>query len=251
MLSSPESPDRDDTARAQFTTTHWSVVSAAAAADSDQAHEALEALCATYWYPIYAFLRRKGLNRHEAEDLTQDFFAGRVATKAIFKGINAERGKFRTWLLNSVQNLLHNERDRQRAQKRGGAYVHVPLDLTAADERYVAEAGHDLAPERFYDRAWAATLMERVLDDLRTSYERTGRGPLFKELKSFLPGGFIREPTETIAQRLGKTEAAVKMAVSRLRREYGQRLRLEIERTVSDPSEVKAELSYLLNAVRS
>lgn len=237
-----KAPDR-------FHTTHWSVVAAAAKTQSPDALAALETLSTTYWYPLYAYLRKKGLSSHEAEDLTQEFFARRVVTKLIFKRVDCGQGKFRTWLLNSMQNLLRNEWDRQKAKKRGGDRPHVPLDATDAESRYLNEPGHDLTPERIYDRTWAMTLIEGALEELRRKYERAGKTEFFNKLKGFLPGALDIRPHGQVAVQLGKSEKAVKMAVSRLRKEYGRVLRDEIYRTVANEDQVKEELRDLFAAL--
>lgn len=235
----------------RFASTHWSVVFAAAKTQSTDAHEALSSLCATYWYPLYAFLRRKGYTSHEAEDFTQEFFARRVVTKQIFRGINATEGRFRTWLLNSLQNFLRNQYDRKQAQKRGGGQPHLSLDFKDAEGRYVSEPTHNCTPERAYERSWAMTLLDRALTRLQHQYNEEGKAALFTELKSFLPGAFSGRSYAELASRTGKSEAALKMAVSRLRQQYGQILKAEIKRTVSRPEEEKEEIQHLLKALES
>ena len=246
MIFCSQSEDDQPNGRDQFASTHWSVVLAAAQTQSPETCGALETLCAAYWYPLYAYVRRKGYSPQEAEDLTQEFFARRVITKLIFAGMRAGQGKFRTWLLNSLQNMLCNEWDRQNAQKRGGGQPHVPVDLQDAEGRYLVEPAHELTPEKLYERTWAMTLLERALTELRTTYERAERTELFSELKCFLPGALSTKPYADVALRLGKSEEALKMAVSRLRREYGRVLKDEIKRTVSSPEEVQIELQHLL-----
>ena len=246
MVFRSHSEDDQQNRRAQFASTHWSVVLAAAQTQSPEACEALETLCAAYWYPLYAYVRRKGYSPPEAEDLTQEFFARRVVTKLIFRSVRAGEGKFRTWLLNSLQNMLCNEWDRQHAQKRGGHRPHVPVDLQDAEGRYLIEPAHDQTPEKIYERTWATTLLERALTELKTTYEKAGKVELFGELKCFLPGALSTQPYAEVALRLGKSEEAVKMAVSRLRQEYGRVLKDEIKRTVSSPEEAQSELRHLL-----
>ena len=171
-----------------FATTHWSVVLSAAKSHSPRAEEALETLSLTYWYPLYVYLRRKGLDVHAAEDMTQDFFARRVLTGLIFKGVTPDRGKFRSWLLTSLQNFQRNEWDRQKAQKRGGDRPHVSIDLQDGEDRYLAEPSHDLTPEKIYERVWAMTLLDQAIETLREKYTANGADDLFGELKQFLPG---------------------------------------------------------------
>ena len=243
------SQDSHHSAPGRFASTHWSVVLSAAQTQSPEAQQALETLCKAYWYPLYAYLRRKGYGPPAAEDLTQDFFARRVVTKLIFRGAHPGRGKFRTWLLNSLQNLALNERDRQQALKRGGDQPHCSLDLQDAEGRYLTDPGHGLTPEKIYERTWAMTLLDHVLAQLETQCGQEGKATLFAELKCYLPGALSNRPYAEVAARLGKSEEALKMAVSRLRQQYGQFVRAEIKRTVSSPTEVQEELRHLLAAL--
>lgn len=223
---------------------------AAARAESTEALQAMAALCMAYRYPLYAYARRRGLNHADAEDRTHDFFAERIIPGLIFKGVHPERGKFRTWLLNSFDNFLNQKWEREKALKRGGGHEHVSLDLQDADHRYLLEpAAPGETPEKLYDRAWAITLMDRALVRLRDNYERAGELPLFHCLARYLPGALNPPAYEETAQRLGKTEAAVKMAVSRLRREYGNVLKQEVRRTLSDVADVREELRHLAAAM--
>jgi len=254
MVPMAEEDDCDPAARrarGAFATTRWTLVAEAAMGDSPEAEEAMEALSLRYWFPLYAFLRRKGLKAEQAEDMTQEFFAQRILTKQIFKGSDRSRGKFRSWLLTSLQNFLNNERDKERAQKRGGGAVHLSLDFREGEERYLAEPFHNLTPEKIYARTWALTQLDATLDTLRDQYENRGQSALFDELKSFLPGAGAPPPHRVVAERTGKTEAAIKMAVSRLRREFGKALRGTIGSTVSDAAELEEEMRDLLNALTS
>ena len=237
------------TQQGQFATTHWSVVAAAARSDSPEAQQAMAQLCRSYWYPLYAFLRRKGSSREEAEDATQDFFAERVLTKRIFEGAQADQGRFRTWLLNSLRNHTVNEWQRRRAQKRGGGVSHTSLDLTDAEGRYLLEPSHDETPEKAFERTWAMTLLQKALASLRAEYELKNEAAYFDQLKCFLPGAMEPPPYAELAKRLGQTEGALKMAVCRLKREYGEAVRKEISRTVSDPAQVREELQFLRAAL--
>ena len=247
----PESDHRPASAEGRFASTHWSVVLAAARTASPEAQAALEKLCVAYWYPLYAYLRRRGHPPEEAEDLTQEFFASRVVTKRIFQGAEPGAGRFRSWLLTSLQNMVKNEWEKQQTVKRGGASPHLSLDFDSAEGRYAAEPSHDLTPEKLYDRAWALTMVELVVDRLREKYQAEDKAGQFDELKMFLPGEQSTCSHAEIAVRLGKTEDAVKMAVSRLRREYGQLLRSEIERTLGPAGVVEEELRCLLSALSS
>jgi RNA polymerase sigma-70 factor (ECF subfamily) len=240
----------NQTQQGKFTTTHWSVVAAAARSDSPEAHKAMEELCRTYWYPLYTFLRRKGCTREQAEDATQDFFAERVLTKRIFNGAQADQGRFRTWLLNSLRNHTANEWHRRQAQKRGGGLNHTSLDLTDAEGRYLLEPGHNETPEKAFERTWAMTLLQKALASLRAEYEQKNDAAYFDQLKCFLPGALEPPPYHELSKRLGQTEDALKMAVSRLKKKYGEALRNEISRTVSDATQVREELQFLMTALR-
>ena len=230
----------------RFASTHWSVILAAARTESPQAREALEKLCAAYWYPLYAYLRRSGCRPDAAEDLTQEFFATHVINRRVLQGANPAGGRFRSWLLTSLQNLVRNEHAKEMAAKRGGRVPHLPLNWQDAEGRYLAEPGHGLTPERLYERSWALTLLERVVRLLGARYADTGRTQLFDELKQFLPGEHSTRPLAGVAARLNRSEDAVKMAISRLRREYGELLTVELRRTVGDAREVEAERQHLL-----
>lgn len=233
----------------RFESTHWSVVLAAAETQSPEATAALETLCNSYWYPLYAYLRRRGHAVDDAKDITQEFFARRVVNRQIFGGVSPGAGRFRTWLLNSLQNLVCNEWDRRQAQKRGGGQEHVSLDFVNAEDRYLADPQLDTPPEVLYDRDWAATLLDSALAELRASYEREGKAELFEAMKRFL------QPTlpsyAEVALQLGRSEAAIKMAVSRFRHEYGDLIRKQIKRTVSSAEEERAEFEHLKAVLRT
>lgn len=232
--------------RVDFTSTHWSVVLAAARTQSPEAEKAMEALCIAYRYPLYAYVRRRGQSHEQAEDLTQSFFAERVLNKAIFRGVCQEGGKFRTWLLNSFQNFIRNDWERQSAEKRGGGRECLSLDFQDEEGRYLLEPAHEHTPEKLYDRAWAMTVLDRALQQLRMRYEESGEAATFEALASYLPGALAPAPYQLTAERLGKTEGAVKMAVSRLKREYGRALKAEIRRTLSEEGSVEEEFQQLL-----
>ncbi len=243
-MQSPSQPPQG--APTRFETTHWSVVLAAARTHSPEAGKAMEALCIAYRYPLYAYVRRLGHRREQAEDLTQSFFAERVLNRLIFKGVCRDGGKFRTWLLNSFLNFVRNEWERQTAQKRGGGRECLSLDFQDEEGKYLLEPGHEETPEKLFDRAWAMTVLDRALQQLRATYEQSGEAGLFESLAGYLPGALDPAPYERTAEQVGKTEAAVKMAVSRLKREYGRVLKAEIRRTLSENGNVDEELQHLL-----
>ena len=227
-----------------FVTTHWSVVLTAGRNDTALAQQSLEHLCRVYWYPLYAYVRRRGHSAHDAQDLTQAFFA-RLLERHWVGDANRERGRFRTFLLTAMSRFLADEWDKLRAQKRGGGVTHVPLQLDTAETRYGHEPADELTSEQSYERRWALTLLDTVLQKLRTEYERTGKGELFAGLNSCLVGGRETQPYAELAVQLGMNEGAVKVAVHRLRKRYRQLLRDEIAQTTAQSGDVDDELHHL------
>jgi RNA polymerase sigma-70 factor (ECF subfamily) len=227
-----------------FVTTHWSAVMRAGCADAASAREALSELCQTYWYPLYCFIRRQGRTPHEAEDLTQGFFA-RLLEKNFVGDARQERGKFRSFLLTALKGFLANEWDRQHAQKRGGFHTAVAIDQAMAEARLDAELKQELTPETLFERQWALMMLERSMAQLREEYIDTGRAKLFEHLSACL----AQEPSAVsyaeIARELRLTEASVKQASYRLRARYREILRGEIAKTVSSPREIDGELRCL------
>ncbi len=234
----------------RFATTHWSLVLAAAQRDSPESARALAALCEAYWYPLYAFARRRGHGPEDAQDLTQGFFAA-LLEKEYLRVADNSRGKFRTFLLTAFQHYISKEYDRACAQKRGGHYRHLPLDFEAGESRYTREPAHLATPETIYQRRWAILLLDRVLTNLREEYVRTGKDVLFDRLRVFLAGEQNAMPYAQVAAELEMTEGAVKVAVHRLRRRYRELLRAEIAQTVERPEDVDEELRQLFEAVRA
>jgi RNA polymerase sigma-70 factor (ECF subfamily) len=233
-----------------FPTTHWSRIIAAGDRDGPEAREALAALCHAYWYPLYAYIRRRGHSPEQAEDLTQDFFA-RVLEKGVLAEADPGRGRFRAFLRTVCAHYLANRHDRENARKRGGGRALLSIDAADAESRYVREPAHELTPERIFDRTWALTLLGRVFDQLRREYEDGGRSAAFEELRVVLTGDPDAAPYATIARRLGTTEGAVRVAVHRLRRRYGLLLRQEIAATIDDPAQVDDEIHALFAALES
>ncbi|MGA2863420.1 MAG: sigma-70 family RNA polymerase sigma factor [Verrucomicrobiota bacterium] len=231
-----------------FATTHWSVVLAAGDPASPQAAEALGKLCRTYWYPLYVYVRRRGYSPEDGQDLTQQFFALFLERES-FRRADPARGKFRTFLLHSLQNFLANHWKRAQCLKRGGGTAFLSLDDEDAEHRYAREPATTLTPERAYEKRWAMTLLEQVLANLQQEYTRAGHGRLFEELADLLWG---RDASSSYAQRggrLGMTEGAVRGAMHRLRERYRERLRAEVAHTVADFREVDDELRYLIAVV--
>ena len=229
-----------------FATTRWSVVLAAGGSSSPAAREALERLCRAYWYPLYGYVRSKGFGPHDAEDLTQEFFARFLASDAL-RTVSEERGRFRAFLLASLNHFLANEWDRLRAQKRGGGRVLSSLDAANAEERLQMEPATDSTPERLYERRWALTLLDAVLERLRVVMTSAGKAGLFDALRGFLSDGAGAMSYLEAAERLGMTEAATRKAVQRLRQRYRELLREQVAHTVGAPHEVESELRRLMS----
>jgi RNA polymerase sigma-70 factor (ECF subfamily) len=229
----------------RFDTTRWSVVLAARDATGESARKALAWLCEAYWHPVYAFVRRRGYGPEEAADLTQGYFA-RLIEKRDLKQVRPELGKFRSFVLKSVQHYVSNERDRERALKRGGGRGRVSLDGLEAERRLALEPRDDLTPEALFERTWALAVLERSIRRLSSEASAKGRLRQFEIL-----GGFLTEaggPSYADAGReLGMDEPAVKVAVHRLRRRFGEHLRAEIAETVAEPGGVDAEVRHLLS----
>ena len=231
-----------------FATTHWTAVLAAADEASPHAAEALEALCRTYWYPLYAFVRRKGHDAPEAEDLTQEFFA-RLLEKKYLEAAAPEKGKFRSFLLTAFKRFLANEWDRANRQKRGGGRELISLDETKAENCYRAEPADTMTPEKIFERSWALKLLEQVLNRLEREHVQAGKRELFEELQIFLTGEKSRSPYAEIAARLRMSEGTLKVTVHRLRRRYRELLRLEVAQTVASPAEIDGEIRHLFAAL--
>ena len=227
-------------------TTHWSLVLSAQDKDSPDALQALETLCRAYWFPLYAFVRRQGRSSHDAQDLTQEFFA-RVLEKGYLKSANQEKGRFRTFLLVALKHFLANVWDRQHAEKRGGFVPVVSIDQELAESRLAAEPAHQLQPDILFDRQWATTLLERTMSRLHDEYVASGRAKLFELLRGCLAMDESALPYAEIATRLNLTEAAVKMAVQRLRARYREILRAEIADTVASPEAIEEEIRHLFS----
>ena len=243
---SSESPAPPGSA-AWFLTTHWSVVLSARDPGALGSRNALETLCRTYWYPLYAYARRCGHNPADSEDLTQGFFA-KLLEKDYLKSAAKEKGRFRTFLLVALKRYIANEWDREHAQKRGGFAATIAIDADGARSRFASIPDNDLPPDRLYDQQWAATLLERTLFQLKAEYATSGRTRLFETLKNCVAGEKATLPYSRIAIELKLTEAAVKMAVLRLRNRYREILRQEIAQTVSSPVEIEEEMRQLFSA---
>jgi RNA polymerase sigma-70 factor (ECF subfamily) len=231
-----------------FSTTHWSVVLAAGRPDAGVSGQALETLCRTYWFPLYGFIRRKGYAPEDAQDLTQEFFA-RFLEKEYFRRADPQRGRFRSFLLTSLQHFLIHEWHRARAQKRGGGRPLLAWEELSAEGRYQGEALSKLEPDQGFDRRWATTLFQRAVSRLQEESAAAGKGEQFKELKCFLAAEAVPGEYVGVAERLGLTPGAVGVAVHRLRQRYRELVREEIAHTVASPSEVEDEMRYLIGLI--
>jgi DNA-directed RNA polymerase specialized sigma24 family protein len=229
-----------------FATTHWSVVLTAQRTDTTRAQAALARLCQTYWYPLYAFVRRQGHSPHDAQDLTQGFFA-RLLSGNFLAEIAPEKGNFRSFLLAALKHFLANEWDRAHAAKRGGGQPVISLDDTDAEERYRLEPVDNMTADKLFDRRWVMTLLEQVTTRLRSEYTRLGNAVLYEKLKDCLGGSRESAPYSQLAAELKMTEGAVKVAVHRLRARYRELLREEIAQTVTNQAEVDEEIRHLFS----
>lgn len=232
----------------RFATTQWTIVLAARHGTESEARLALEALCQAYWYPLYAYVRRRGHAADEAEDLTQAFFAD-LLSRDFLGSVDRSKGRFRSFLLASLEHFLSHEREKERALKRGGGARSLDLDADEAETRYRYEPADPLTPELVFERRWGLTVMERAMGRLQVESTRD-QPERFDRLKPYLTGSVPQAQYREVAAALGMTENAVKATVHRLRQRYGRLLREEIAETVADPAEVDAELRHLLTVVR-
>ncbi|HEY5915429.1 MAG TPA: sigma-70 family RNA polymerase sigma factor [Verrucomicrobiae bacterium] len=246
--SLPEQLCQSKEAGTWFSATHWSVVLAAGHGDAACRQQALETLCRTYWQPIYTWLRCSGHDVPDAQDLTQGFFAHLLAAGA-FSGLGAEKGKFRSFLLKSLQHFLADERDRCGAAKRGSGSACLPLDEQAAEAHYLEEANSGRTPEASFDRRWALLLLDRAFLALQQEFLASGRTEQFTELAVFLAAEGGAQEYADAANRLRMTPGAVAVAVHRLRARYRDCIRGEIAQTVNSAAEAREEMRYLLEVL--
>jgi RNA polymerase sigma-70 factor (ECF subfamily) len=240
-----ERAEQPGTSAQSFTATHWSVVLAARAGDTPAAAEALEKLCRTYWYPLYAYVRRQGHPPHDAQDLTQEFFS-RLLARNYLESVGREKGKFRSFLLAALNHFMADERDRARAVKRGGGKPPLSLDEELAESLYLADAASNSSPDKLYEKRWATTLLGEAFAKLRQESIAAGKIERFERLKAFLEDGTGSGDCAAAAVELGMTANAVAAAVHRLRERYRELVRAEIANTVADPGQVKEEMRHLL-----
>jgi RNA polymerase sigma-70 factor (ECF subfamily) len=238
----------DPPSDASFPTTHWSRVVLIGDPAEPEARAALAELCRNYWYPLYAFVRRKGYRAQDAQDLVQGLFA-RLLERDGLRGLGPARGRFRSYLMACCQNYLANRREHEHAAKRGGGRVPVPIDGPEAEARYRIEPAHGETPERIFERQWARTLLGRAMDRLDAEAARSSRAGLFARLRPALQGDDRAPSYRQVADELGVTEGAVRVAAHRLRARYRVLIREEVARTTGSPDDVEAEIDALLAAL--
>ncbi len=237
-------------ATASFATTRWTVVLAAGRRGTPESEAALATLCETYWYPLYAYARRRGYSPEDSQDLTQGFFA-RLLEKEYVKAADRERGLFRSFLLVAFKRFIAKEWAEKRALKRGGGRVALALELQSAEGKYSLEPFHEETPERIYERRWALTVIDRALTSLRARYAKEGKERVFEGLKGFLVGRTDTESYAEAGRALELGEGAVKVAVHRLRARFRELLRDEVAQTVSAPEQIEDELRHLREALET
>jgi len=230
-----------------FATTHWTAILSAGRSETTRGRDALANLCETYWYPLYAYVRRQGHTPHDAEDLTQGFFARLLESESL-ASVSPEKGKFRTFLLVALKRFLANEWHRANSQKRGGGSVRVPLQGHTAETRYSAEPLEQLTAEKLYERRWALTLLECVLARLGDEFKAAGKEQEFEKLKPYLMADKGAIPYAETAGLMGMSDGAVKVAIHRLRRRFRELFRQEVAHTVEKPEEIDEEIRHLLAA---
>ena len=244
----PHSPRNENRPAEVFATTRWSQVLAVGGSDMAVSQQALAGLCRTYWFPLYAFVRRKGHGPQDAEDLTQEFFL-RLTERDWVARADRSKGRFRTFLLTALTRFLANEWHKALRQKRGGHLQHLSLTLDDAERRFSREPVDLSTPEQQFERQWALTVLNHVLTQLRGDYCRRNQGDLFDALKASLVGDRQAQPYRQLAKELEMTEGSVKVAVLRLRQRYRERLLAEISQTVADPEDAESELHHLFRAL--
>jgi RNA polymerase sigma factor (sigma-70 family) len=237
-----------DAPQRRFASTHWSLVKAAADVGTESGKQALDRLFRLYWYPLYLFLRRQGLTEKDAEDLLQGFFV-QAMEKGLFEAADPKKGRFRTYLLTCLKNYLANHYRAQNTIKRGGQVFVQSLDLASAEERYRMEPATEMTPEEAFEREWAQTVVNQALYRLEKEWSVPGKYEVFLALRNLLIGQPSEETYQQIAERLSKTETAIKVSVHRLRKRCGELIRSEIASTVCTNEEVESELLRLFEVL--
>jgi RNA polymerase sigma-70 factor (ECF subfamily) len=234
--------DGDSAPSPLFLTTRWSVVLAAQRETSPSGDAALETLCRLYWYPLYAYVRRSGQDPHDAQDLTQEFFA-RLLAKDWLRAAAQERGRFRTFLLVALKRFMAKEWHRATAQKRGGKNTVLPLDTVDAERRYAGEPV--LTADEVFDRRWAMTLIEQTLERLRAEYQASGKAAEYGLLQEWLTAARGEIPYQQLAEQLGTSAGAARVAVHRLRQRFRDNFRENVSHTVAEPAAIEDEMRHL------
>ena len=231
-----------------FATTHWTVVMAAGASDTTRARAALDELCQLYWYPLYAYVRRRGSSPEDAEDLTQEFFRT-LLEKEYLKAADRDKGRFRTFLLVALKRFLANDWDRASAQKRGGGLEHVSLDTSSAETQYQVEVANEASAERIYDRRWAFALLGKTMARLRAEFVSSGKQDEFEQIKECLTADRGSLDYGALSRRTGLSEGALRVGIHRLRKRFREIFREEVSQTVATPAEIHAEMQHLMAAL--
>ena len=244
----PQTGDSGGGQNVAFPETPWTML-IHARADNTLGNNALAEICQLYWYPVYAYIRRRGRSAHEAEDLTQDFFAA-FLSRGDFATADRAKGRLRSFLATAVSHFLSQEYRRSQAAKRGGGQAILSIDAEEAEERYRLEPVDRLTPEKLFERRWALTLLDHVLDDLRADYERQEKAEVFEALSGFLIGKSAAATYAEAGESIGLSEDATKMAVHRMRKRFRNLLHRQITATVETAEEVDAEIQWMLNAFR-
>ena len=246
-MAVPDQP-ASGAAAVQFTATHWSVVLAARDGASTHAHTALEQLCRTYWYPLYAFVRRKGHSAHDAQDLTQGFFA-HLLQRRFLENVGPLKGKFRSFLIAALNHFLSDEWDKARAAKRGGGQTFISLDDHDAEDLYLAEPDSNMTAEKIFEQRWALALLAQAFARLRGEFAAARKTREFDHLKVFLSTPTSDGAYDAVAVELEMPVASVAVKVHRLRQRYGELIRAEIADTVASPADIEEEMAHLFDAV--
>lgn len=234
----------------QFATTHWSIVLAASSPESTRYQEAIEILCKTYWFPLYAYLRRRGYDRHQAEDCIQGFFASLLEKQGL-RLADSDRGKFRSYLLGALKHFMADERDRIRTQKRGGNCRVFSLDFDSGEAQYAPEPSHQLSPDKLFERSWALTVLRGAVNKLEAEWSAMGKQELFQHFVVFLAPAEETVSYRDMASKLSMSEASVKTAIYRMRKRYRDLLRGEVAQTVANEEQIEDELRELFAAFSS
>ena len=246
LAMSPNLPDRDG--KVAFQSTRWSLILKVKDQHSNESREALEQLCQTYWYPLYAYVRRRVIDAHEAMDITQGFFT-HLLEKSGIDSVNPDRGRFRAFMLASVKNFLRNDWRSKNTQRRGGDVQIYSLHEEDFEQRFQSQTS-DTEPDCQFERDWVASLLRRVMERLRSDYEAAGRTDLFELLHPYLVANSDRMPQAEISEKTGLGKSAVKMSIHRMRKQYARYVREEISETLDSPEDVEDELTKLIALVR-